>query len=283
MIELFGQHVVLWAVVSGLLGLLLGSFINVVVHRLPVMMQREWQSQCAELRGETPTELAPYNLVLPRSACPACGHQIRWHENIPVLSWLLLRGKCSACAVAISARYPIVEAITGVLTAYAAWHFGFSWQAGGAFLLLWALIALTFIDLDTFYLPDNITLPLIWFGLLFNLTGVFTSLDSAVIGAVAGYLALWSVYHLFRLLTGKEGMGFGDFKLLAALGAWLGWTLLPLIILLSSLIGAVIGVGMIVFAGHDRAKPIPFGPYLALAGIVALFWGKALLALYLGP
>lgn len=282
MIELFGQHAALWAVVSGLLGLMLGSFINVVVHRLPVMMQREWQSQCAELRGETLSEMAPYNLVLPRSACPACGHDILWYENIPVLSWLLLRGKCSACAAAISPRYPSVELLTAVLTAYAAWHFGFSWQAAGAFLLLWALIALTFIDLDTFYLPDNISLPLIWLGLLFNLNATYTTLGSAVIGSVAGYLSLWSVYHLFRLLTGKEGMGFGDFKLLAALGAWMGWLLLPLIILLSSLIGAVIGIGMIVFAGHDRAKPIPFGPYLALAGIVALFWGKDLLAFYLG-
>jgi leader peptidase (prepilin peptidase)/N-methyltransferase len=224
----------------------------------------------------------PYNLVLPRSACPACGHGITWYENIPVLSWLLLRGKCSSCSAAISFRYPMVELLTGVLTAYAAWYFGFSWQSGAAFLLLWALIALTFIDLDTFYLPDNITLPLIWLGLLVNLNGVFVSLDSAVVGAIAGYLVLWTVYQLFRLLTGKEGMGFGDFKLLAALGAWLGWTLLPLIILLSSLIGAIVGIGMIVLGGHDRAKPIPFGPYLALAGVVALFWGKTMLALYLG-
>lgn len=282
MIELLGQHAALWAVLSGLLGLMLGSFINVVVHRLPVMMQREWQSQCAELRGEMSPDQTPYNLLLPASACPACGHGIRWYENVPVLSWLLLRGKCSSCGVAISSRYPIVEALTGIITAYAAWYFGFSWQAAGAFVLIWSLIALTFIDLDTYYLPDNITLPLLWLGLLANINGAFVSLNSAVIGAIAGYLVLWTVYQLFRLLTGKEGMGFGDFKLNAALGAWLGWTMLPLIILLSSLIGAMIGIGMIVLGGHDRAKPIPFGPYLAVAGVVALFWGKSLLAFYLG-
>lgn len=282
MIELFGQHAALWAVVSGVLGLLLGSFLNVVIHRLPVMMQREWQEQCAELRGEELPEQEPYSLVSPRSACPACGHAIRWYENVPILSWLILRGKCSACSAPISIRYPLVEALTGLLTAYAAWHFGFTWQAGAAFLMLWALVALTFIDLDTFYLPDSVTYPLIWLGLLVNLNGLFVPLESAVIGAAAGYLSLWLVYHLFRMLTGKEGMGFGDFKLLAALGAWLGWTMLPLVILLSSLVGAVIGIGMILFAGHDRAKPIPFGPYLVLAGVIGLFWGKALLAFYLG-
>jgi leader peptidase (prepilin peptidase)/N-methyltransferase len=282
LIELFGQHLAVWVSLSAVLGLALGSFINVVVHRLPVMMQRQWQEQCAELRGEELPEQAPYNLLVPGSACPACGHGIIWHENIPVLGWLLLRGKCSTCAVVIPSRYPIVEALTGGLTAYAAWYFGFGWQAGAAFLLIWALIALTFIDLDTFFLPDSITYPLIWLGLLVNLNGLFAPLETAVIGAVAGYVSLWTVYQLFRLLTGKEGMGFGDFKLLAALGAWLGWTMLPLVILLSSLIGACIGIGMIVLAGHDRAKPIPFGPYLALAGLVSLFWGKDLVTLYLG-
>lgn len=282
MIELLGQHAALWAAVSGVLGLLLGSFLNVVIHRLPVMMQREWQEQCAELRGEELPERETYGLVLPRSACPACGHAISWYENIPILSWLFLRGKCSACSAPISIRYPLVEGLAGLLTAYAAWHFGFTWQAGAAFLMLWALVALTFIDLDTFYLPDSVTYPLIWLGLLVNLNGLFAPLESAVIGAAAGYLSLWLVYHLFRIVTGKEGMGFGDFKLLAALGAWLGWTMLPLIILLSSLVGAVIGIGMILFAGHDRAKPIPFGPYLVLAGVIGLFWGKTLLAFYLG-
>ncbi|HEX8980633.1 MAG TPA: A24 family peptidase [Parasulfuritortus sp.] len=282
MIDFFGQYLAVWVSLSAVLGLALGSFINVVVHRLPAMMQRQWQEQCAELRGEELPDQAPYNLLIPRSACPACGHGIVWYENLPVLSWLLLRGKCSACATAIPSRYPIVEALTGGLTAYAAWHFGFSWQAGAAFLLIWALVALTYIDLDTFFLPDSITYPLIWLGLLVNLHNLFAPLDSAVIGAVAGYSSLWIVYQLFRLLTGKEGMGFGDFKLLAALGAWLGWTMLPLIILLSSLIGAFIGIGLIMLAGHDRAKPIPFGPYLALAGLVALFWGKDLVALYLG-
>jgi leader peptidase (prepilin peptidase)/N-methyltransferase len=282
LIELLAGSVGLWAVVTGLLGLMVGSFLNVVIHRLPRMMERDWQAQCAELRGEPAPEVAPFNLVVPRSACPACGHGIAWYENIPLLSYAFLRGRCSACGAAISARYPVVELLAGVLTAYAAWQFGFSWQAAAVFILIWALVALAFIDLDTQYLPDDITLPLIWLGLLVNVQGLFAPLESAVIGAVGGYLSLWLVYHGFRLLTGKEGMGFGDFKLLAALGAWLGWTLLPLVILLSSLIGAVIGIAMIVLADHDRTKPIPFGPYLVLAGLVAVFWGQRLMALYLG-
>ncbi|MDD4880012.1 MAG: A24 family peptidase [Gallionellaceae bacterium] len=261
---------------------MVGSFLNVVIHRLPRMMEREWQVQCAELRGEVAEQSAPFNLVVPRSACPACGHAIAWFENIPLLSFALVRGKCSACGAAISARYPLVELATGLLTFAAAWQFGFTWQAGAAFVLIWALIALAFIDLDTQYLPDGITLPLLWLGLLVNIGGLFAPLGEAVIGAMAGYLSLWLVYHLFRLLTGKEGMGFGDFKLLAALGAWFGWTLLPLIILCSSLVGAVIGIFMIVLGGHDRARPIPFGPYLVLAGLIALFWGQVLLKLYLG-
>lgn len=282
MIELLAESAALWAVIAGLLGLMMGSFLNVVIHRLPRMMERDWQAQCAELRGETAPESAPFNLVLPRSACPACGHAIAWYENIPLLSYALLRGRCSACGAAISPRYPLVELISGLLTCYAAWQFGFSWQAAAVFMLIWALVALAFIDLDTQYLPDDITMPLLWLGLLVNVRGLFAPLEAAVIGAVAGYLALWLVYHGFRMLTGKEGMGFGDFKLLAALGAWFGWTLLPLVILLSSLIGAVVGIAMIVLAGHDRAKPIPFGPYLVLAGLVAMFWGQRLMVLYLG-
>lgn len=283
MIELLAQSPVTWAALAGVLGLLVGSFLNVVVHRLPVMMQREWRTQCAELNGDELAPQPPYNLVMPRSACPACGHAIAWYENVPVLSWLWLRGKCAGCGTPISLRYPIIELLSGLLTGWAAWHFGFGIQAMAAILLIWALIALAFIDLDTYYLPDSITQPLLWLGLLFNLTAAaFTPLESAVIGAMAGYISLWAVYQAFRLLTGKEGMGYGDFKLLAAFGAWLGWAMLPLIVLLSSLIGALIGVAMILFAGRDRAKPIPFGPYLVLAGLVALFWGKPLLALYLG-
>jgi leader peptidase (prepilin peptidase)/N-methyltransferase len=266
---------------SGILGLLVGSFLNVVIHRLPRMMEREWQCQCAELRGEETPQGETISLVKPRSRCPACGHAISALENIPVVSWLFLRGKCSACQAAISVRYPLVEAVTGLLTAFAAVHFGFGWSALGAILLIWALIALTFIDFDTTYLPDAITLPLLWCGLLFNLGNTYADLPSAVIGAMAGYLALWSVYWGFKLLTGKEGMGYGDFKLLAALGAWLGWQMLPLIVLLSSMVGAVVGILLIVLAKRGREVPIPFGPYLATAGVIAVFWGDTLTQHYL--
>ena len=270
-------------IMAGVLGLMVGSFLNVVIHRLPKMMERAWQQQCAELlqSGEDQPDLAPYNLVVPRSACPHCNHAISAWENIPILSYLLLRGKCKGCGAAISPRYPVIEAISGILCAYAAWHFGFGWTAAGALLLVWALLALTAIDFDTQLLPDAITLPLLWAGLLFNLFGVFTALSSAVLGAVIGYLALWSVYWLFKLVTGKEGMGYGDFKLLAALGAWLGWQMLPLIILLSSLVGAVVGITLIVALKHGRNIPIPFGPYLAGGGLIALFWGPVLTQTYL--
>lgn len=272
------------AAVAGLLGLCVGSFLNVVIHRLPRMMEREWLGQCAELRGETaPAPAEPLSLAKPRSRCPDCGHQITALENIPLLSYLLiLKGKCSGCGRQISPRYPIVEAITGLLSAYVAWHFGPTTQTIGALLLLWALIALSSIDLDTQLLPDSITLPLLWLGLLFNLWNTYTDLPSAVIGAIAGYLALWSVFWLFKLATGKEGMGYGDFKLLAALGAWLGWQMLPAIILLSSVVGAVVGVTLIVVARHGRNIPIPFGPYLAAAGGIALFWGAKITNTYLG-
>ncbi|HKB60756.1 MAG TPA: A24 family peptidase [Gallionellaceae bacterium] len=271
----------LFAVLAGVLGLMVGSFLNVVIHRLPVMLEREWQAQCAELSGK-PLEAQPrYNLMVPGSACPHCGHKITALENIPVISYLLLRGKCRGCGAAISARYPIVEALTGVLSAAAAWHFGFGMPALGSLLLLWALIALTFIDVDTQLLPDAITLPLLWLGLMFAFGGAFTDLRSAVIGAIAGYLALWSVYWLFKLATGKEGMGYGDFKLLAALGAWLGWQMLPLIILLSAVVGAVVGIGLMVAARHGRNVPIPFGPYLAGGGLIALTWGHDITRSYL--
>jgi leader peptidase (prepilin peptidase)/N-methyltransferase len=272
------------AAMAGLLGLCIGSFLNVVIHRLPKIMEQEWQAQCSELRGEAvSTATEPLSLAKPRSRCPACGHQITAIENIPIISYLLiLRGKCSACQVPISPRYPIIEALTGLLSAYVAWHFGPTLQAVGALALIWALIALAAIDLDTQLLPDSITLPLLWLGLALNLWGAYAELSSAVIGAMLGYLALWSVFWLFKLTTGKEGMGYGDFKLLAALGAWLGWQMLPAIILLSSIVGAAVGITLIVATRHGRNVPIPFGPYLAAAGGIALFWGEAITRTYLG-
>ena len=264
-----------------ILGLMVGSFLNVVIYRLPKMMELGWQQQCAELRGEEPVAAPAYNLVVPRSACPHCNHAISAWENIPIISYLLLRGKCKGCGTAISPRYPVIEAVSGILCGFAAWHFGFGWAAAGALLLIWALLALTAIDFDTQLLPDDITLPLLWAGLLFNLSGTFTDLHSAVLGAIFGYLALWCVFWLFKLATGKEGMGYGDFKLLAALGAWMGWEMLPLIIILSSLVGAVVGITLIVAAKHGRNVPIPFGPYLAGGGLIALFWGQTLTQSYL--
>ena len=268
------------------LGLLIGSFLNVVIHRLPKMMERQWRADCAGLNGESAvTSEAPaeerYNLVVPRSCCPACGQAITALQNIPVVSYLVLGGKCAGCKTRISPRYPFVELVSGALAGYAAWRFGFTLAGVGALLFVFAMIAMTFIDLDTFYLPDDITLPLLWAGLLFNIVNAYTDLTSAVIGAACGYLALWSVFWLFKLATGKEGMGYGDFKLLAAIGAWLGWQMLPLVILLSSLVGAVIGIGLMIFARHGRETPIPFGPYLAIAGLIALFHGQAINRQYL--
>ncbi len=272
------------ASIAGLIGLCVGSFLNVVIHRLPKMLDRGWRAQCAELSGEPVADLPRYNLVVPRSQCPACGHPISALENIPVVSFLFLRGRCAACQAPISVRYPLVEVLTGALTAAAILRFGGLTPAAlAACLLLWSLIALTFIDFDTQLLPDNITLPLVWAGLFANVANLVpgVSLRDAVIGAIAGYLALWSVYWLFKLIRGKEGMGYGDFKLLAALGAWLGWQMLPLIVLLSSVVGALIGIGLVVFKGRDHQIPLAFGPYLAIAGAIALFFGKPLMALYL--
>jgi len=273
----------IFALCAALLGLCVGSFLNVVIHRLPKMMERQWRAECAELSGQEVPATERYNLVVPRSACPSCKRPIAALENIPLLSWIVLRGKCAGCNARISPRYPAVEALTAALSAYVAWHFGFGMAAAGALLFTWAMIALTFIDLDTFYLPDSITLPLLWLGLLFNINSTYAPLPGAVIGAAAGYLSLWSVFWIFKWATGKEGMGYGDFKLLAAIGAWLGWQMLPLTILLSSLVGAAIGIGLIVFAGRGRSVPIPFGPYLAIAGMIALFHGPALTRAWFGP
>ena len=263
------------------IGLCVGSFLNVVIYRLPKIMQRDWELQCAELRGEKPPEQEVFNLARPRSRCPACAHPITALQNIPVASYLALGGKCAACGTRISPRYPLIEALSGLAAAYAAWHFGFGLAAFAAMSFLWCMIALSFIDFDTQLLPDSITLPLVWAGLLLSLGGSFVDLRSAVIGAAAGYLSLWSVYWGFRLITGKEGMGFGDFKLLAAIGAWLGWQMLPLVVLASSFVGAIVGVSLMLFAKHGRNVPIPFGPYLAVAGAIALFWGKPLTDAYL--
>jgi leader peptidase (prepilin peptidase)/N-methyltransferase len=267
-----------------LLGLVIGSFLNVVIHRLPVIMERDWRGQCKELLGgdESPPEKTePYDLVRPRSQCPSCGTQVRAADNIPVLSYLLLHGRCAACGWHIPVRYPAVEILTGVFSLAVAWRFGVSVHTISALFFTWSLIALSFIDLDTQLLPDAITLPMLWAGLTFNLFGIHATLWDAVVGAICGYGILWGVYQAFRLLTGKEGMGFGDFKLLAMLGAWMGWQHLPLIILFSSVLGAVVGIAMMLTKGHDREVPIPFGPYLAAAGWIGLMWGGDILQAYL--
>jgi len=282
--------------VIGLLGLLVGSFLNVVIYRVPAMMDREerdWHQAYATRNEQTkkapePTEEEPFNLIQPGSSCPKCGAPVKPHQNIPILSYLFLRGRCANCGISIPLRYPIIEGLTCVVSVLVAWHFGYSVACAGALILSWTLIALTFIDLDRQWLPDRITLPLLWVGLGFSLIAaadggpVFTDPRSSIIGAIAGYLSLWSLYKGFKLVTGKEGMGYGDFKLLAALGAWLGWQMLTIIILLSAGVGLVAAVGMIVFRGHDRQVPIPFGPYLATAGFIALLWGPELLTVWLG-
>lgn len=260
-------------------GLAVGSFLNVVIHRLPKMMQRDWELQCAELRGETmatPSTGSELGLARPRSHCPHCGHKISAVENIPLLSYALLRGRCRNCKTRISLRYPIIELVSGIGAAYCALRFGPSLASIGAMAFVWTILAASAIDFDTQYLPDSMTLPLLWMGLLINLNGTFVDLRSAVVGAAAGYLSLWLVYWAFKIATGKEGMGYGDFKLLAAIGAWMGWTILPIVILLSSIVGSIVGIGLIAFAKHGRDVPIPFGPYLGAAGVIALFWGSQL-------
>ncbi|MDP3840129.1 MAG: A24 family peptidase [Methylococcales bacterium] len=272
----------LFTVLAGIIGLLVGSFLNVVIYRLPVMLQRSWRKECVEyLQMEAEPDCEPFNLSLPLSRCPKCQSPIKPYQNIPVISYVFLKGQCAHCKNPISIRYPLIEAFTATLSVLVAWHFGYTPQAGFALLLTWCLVALSFIDIDHQLLPDNITLPMLWLGLLLSLFGLYTDVNASVIGAIAGYMVLWLVYQAFKLATGKEGMGYGDFKLLALFGAWLGWQTLPMIILLSSLVGAVIGITMIIFAKQDHNKPIPFGPYLAAAGWIALLWGNDLNRLYL--
>ncbi|MBY0578062.1 MAG: A24 family peptidase [Burkholderiales bacterium] len=268
----------LFAAVCAVVGLMVGSFLNVVIYRLPKMIEHDWKKQCETLDAKAGAETS-FNLIVPRSRCDSCGHPVASIENIPVLSYIFLRGKCRHCGAAIPLRTAIIEAMTGIISGFVAWRFGFGMETAGALIFVWAMIALAFIDIDTQLLPDVITLPLLWTGLLFNLDA---DLHSAVIGAAAGYLSLWSIYWLFKLTTKKEGMGHGDFKLLAAIGAWLGWSQLPLVILASSVVGASIGILMILLAKQGRDTPIPFGPYLAGGGLIAMFWGKDIARAYLG-
>lgn len=269
-------------IVTAIIGLMVGSFLNVVIYRLPKMMERSWRQQCAELRGE-PVEILPvFNIATPRSKCPNCEHRITFWENIPILSYLFLRGCCSECHTRISIRYPLIEVLTAMLGGFVAWHFGFGWLLLAALIFVWALIVLAAIDIDTQLLPDDITLPLMWLGILVNMHNGFTDLHSSVIGAVAGYLSLWMIYWVFKLVTGKEGMGYGDFKLLAAIGAWLGWGMLPLVILLSSLVGGIVGIGLIIASRLNKNIMIPFGPYLAGGALIALFWGQSITHAYFG-
>jgi leader peptidase (prepilin peptidase) / N-methyltransferase len=283
LLHLIQSNVFAFILLAAVFGLIIGSFLNVVIHRTPIVLMRRWQQDCRELTGQAASAAThgKFNLVTPRSRCPHCGHAITTLENIPVVSYLWLRGKCSACRKPIGLRYPFVEILSAALAAVTAWHFGFTAAGIAAIVLTWLLIALAFIDIDHQLLPDVMVLPFLWAGLLLNLSNVFTPLPHAVIGAVAGYLSLWLVFHLFKLITGKEGMGYGDFKLFALFGAWLGWQSLPLIILLSSFMGALIGISLIVFRGRDRARPLPFGPYLAAAGWVAMLWGDEIMRQYL--
>lgn len=291
MLELFGQSAPVFIAVVFAFALIIGSFLNVVIYRLPIMMEREWREQCEELGKTPPSQETPedrFDLIIPRSRCPSCGHAIKAWQNIPVISYLLLSGKCADCKESISARYPLVEMLTAVLAALCAWRFGFGWEAVMAVAMTFALVAISMIDADTQLIPDSIVLPLLWVGLLMSLFHPITGSDTlfiaprnAIVGAIAGYLSLWSVYQLFKLVTGKEGMGYGDFKLLAALGAWLGWQQLPMIILMSAVVGAIVGIGMMVFRDHGRNTPIPFGPYLAAAGWITMLWGDKVKTVYL--
>ena len=288
--ELFSSSPLIFVALVFFLSLLIGSFLNVVIYRLPIMMEREWRAQCEELAETEATDIPAgrFDLVFPRSRCTSCDAQITAMQNVPIVSYLILRGKCASCGSSISKRYPIVETLSAILTAIVAWRFGFGWESAAAVLLTWTLIAISVIDIDHQIIPDSISLPFVWIGLMLSLFHpmqgsevLFIDSETAVVGALAGYLSLWTVYQLFRLLTGKEGMGYGDFKLLAVLGAWLGWQMLPLIILLSAIVGAVVGISMIVFRRADRSTPIPFGPYLAAAGWIAMLWGPQIVAAYL--
>ena len=283
---LYSQFSWLYFFILALFSLLVGSFLNVLIHRLPIMLERSWQQEYSDYFSTedqaTEEEKELYNLFLPRSACPYCGHQISALENIPLLSWLCLRGRCRSCHKPISIRYPAVELLTAVASVVVAVYFPPGIPLAGALLLTWILIALTFIDFDKMLLPDQLTLPLLWAGLIINISEQYVSLTDAVLGAAAGYMVLWSLYWTFKLLTGKEGMGYGDFKLLAALGAWLGWQSLPLILILSSCVGAILGIALIVANRQQHGKPMPFGPYLAIAGWIALLWGHQITDWYLG-
>lgn len=291
MFELLAEVPALFVAIVFAFALLIGSFLNVVVYRLPVMMEREWREQCAELQEAPATELpeGKFNLVVPRSRCPSCGEQIRSWQNVPVVSYLALGGKCAACKTSISPRYPVVEFVTAALCAVSAWHFGFSAESIMAIVMTLMLVPITLIDADHQLIPDSIVLPLMWIGLAMSLwhpmpgaTTLFIAPDQAIVGALAGYLSLWSVYWLFKLATGKEGMGYGDFKLLAALGAWLGWQSLPTIILMSAVVGATFGIAMILLRGRDRSVPMPFGPFLAAAGWITMLYGEAIRNAYVG-
>ncbi|WP_150303143.1 prepilin peptidase [Pseudomonas saliphila] len=283
LIDYLASHVLAFVLLAGLLGLIIGSFLNVVIHRLPRMMERDWRIQAREiLEPDTEhTAESTYNLVLPHSHCPHCEVEIKAWQNVPVVSYVFLRGRCAECKSRISPRYPLVELLTAALSMVVAWQLGFGWAAGGLLLLTWGLIALSLIDADTQLLPDVIVLPLLWLGLIVNSFDVYTDLNTALWGAVFGYLSLWSVYWLFKLVTGKEGMGYGDFKLLAVIGAWGGWQVLPLTILLSSLVGAILGIIILKSRGDSNATPLPFGPYLAIAGWIALIWGEQITGSYL--
>ncbi|MEZ2744226.1 A24 family peptidase [Halopseudomonas bauzanensis] len=283
LLDYMASHLLAFVVVAGLLGLVVGSFLNVVIHRLPKMMERDWLQQAREMLhpDQSHVEQPVYNLVLPHSHCPHCQTEIKPWQNLPLISYALLRGRCGSCRERISARYPLVELLTAVLSIVVAWQYGFGWPVAGMLLLTWALIALSLIDADTQLLPDAIVLPMLWLGLIANSFGLFTDMTSALWGAVFGYLSLWSVYWLFKLITGKEGMGYGDFKLLAMLGAWGGWQVLPLTILLSSLVGAILGIIILKTRGDSNSTPLPFGPYLAIAGWIAIIWGDWITGTYL--
>ena len=288
--ELFSTSPAAFITVAFVFSLLVGSFLNVVIYRLPIMLEREWRAQCEETVASPPGDLpaAPFNLMVPRSRCPYCKHQITALQNIPILSYLVLRGKCANCRTPIPLRYPLIEFCTALLTAVVAWRFGFGWEAGAAILLTWSFIAISVIDFDHQIIPDTISLPLVWIGLGLSLfhpvagaEALFIDPKTAIIGALAGYLSLWSVYQLFKLMTGKEGMGYGDFKLLAVIGAWLGWQMILPVILLSAVVGAIVGIALIVLQGRDRSTPIPFGPYLAAAGWIGMMWGQQVVSGYL--